>query len=186
MTRLDESLQRLMRDRRRLDDTQGRIARKNARRAFIGAMRSVRLMLDAEYPAIAKPVVPSDPITNAAATMRWREFEYRVITHVRLDWDLVLAEQFNQRCAAALGCSPKPIVIDSGIGRYMGLHDTNAIRLAAGMSREDKWRTLMHEIAHYPPHRPMHGRAFVRTLAHVYRLWREFRELGRVAAKEGK
>lgn len=171
-----------MRDRRRLNGEQARIGRKNARRAFIGALRSVRSMLDAEFPAIAKPAVARDPIDVAADRMTWRQFEYGVIAHLRVEWDMELAQRFNAKCAAKFGVAPKAIVLDGTLVRYLGMHG-DSIRLATGLSREEKWRTLMHEIAHYPPHRIMHGRQFVRELAGVYRMWREFRLEIRVAAK---
>ena len=172
--RLDAAISRLQRERRRLDAAQGRIARRNARRAVIGALRSVRAMLDAEYPAIVKPAIVRDAVTVAAESMHWRAFEYDIIAHIRIDWSLELAEAFNARCAQVFGLTPKPIRIVDLRGGYLGLHGVSEIQLAPGMSRENKWRTLMHEIAHYRV--AHHRRAFVQELATVYRLWKEFRQ----------
>jgi hypothetical protein len=55
---IDESIARLCGLRKRLDAGQGRGARSNARRAVLGALRSVRYALDAEYPILAKPHKP--------------------------------------------------------------------------------------------------------------------------------
>lgn len=52
---LKQALKKLHLAKKRLADGQGRIARRNARRAFIGALQSLRHALDAEYPSIEKP-----------------------------------------------------------------------------------------------------------------------------------
>lgn len=52
--KLDNALKKLRLARRKLDGGTSRIKRRNARRAFIGALRSVRLALDAEYPRLDK------------------------------------------------------------------------------------------------------------------------------------
>lgn len=180
--KLDAALQKLLRERRKLDKAQGRIARRNARRLVIGALRSVRSAIDAEYPAIAKPVVQRDPLDVAADTMSWRQFEYGVIAHLRREWSLETADRFHRFACLRLGVTPKPLSLDSGLGRRLiGQHRPDEIKLATGLDREEKWRTLMHEIAHY--REGSHGRKFVRELALVYRTWKEFVVLERVAAE---
>ncbi len=164
-----------------LSDSQGRIARRNARRKVMGALRAVRYALDSEFPAVPKPAALKDPVDVAAATMGWRQFEYGVIAHLRLEWDLDLATDFNIYCAKVFNVTPKPVRVHSGIGRFIGQHSPDEISLNTGLDREEKWRTLMHEIAHYRV--SGHRRSFVLELAKVYKLWLTFRLSLRVAAK---
>src|SRR5437899_1670783 len=53
--RMKGELHSLQRALTRCVRAEGRIARRNARRAFVGALRALRLALDREYPAMAKP-----------------------------------------------------------------------------------------------------------------------------------
>jgi hypothetical protein len=53
--RVDVALRDLGRARRRLRGEQGRIARRNARRGFLGAMKALRNALDSEYPRERTP-----------------------------------------------------------------------------------------------------------------------------------
>jgi hypothetical protein len=48
--RVDDALRDLVRVRKRLCPEQGRIARRNARRGFLGAMKALRNALNATYP----------------------------------------------------------------------------------------------------------------------------------------
>jgi len=55
MSRLDRLLSELERARKRLEEPQGRIARRNGRRAFLATLRKLRDRVDQEYPNIRKP-----------------------------------------------------------------------------------------------------------------------------------
>lgn len=55
--KVDDAIEKLAKARKRLKDEQGRIARRNARRAYLDAVRSVRQAVDDEYPVMRKPVV---------------------------------------------------------------------------------------------------------------------------------
>lgn len=54
MSKLDSALDRLDQAYNRLDGEQGRVARRNARQAFLKALREARSALDGEYPNIPK------------------------------------------------------------------------------------------------------------------------------------
>lgn len=54
--KLDDAIRDLEVARKRLVDEQGRIARRNARRAVMAALKKARAALDTEYPAERKPV----------------------------------------------------------------------------------------------------------------------------------
>jgi hypothetical protein len=54
--KVDDAIAKLLKARKRLKAEQGRIARRNARRAYLAAVRSVRQAVDDEYPVMRKPV----------------------------------------------------------------------------------------------------------------------------------
>lgn len=54
--KVDDAIDKLNAAYKRLAPEQGRIARRNARRAYLDALRSLRKALDDEFPAIRKPV----------------------------------------------------------------------------------------------------------------------------------
>jgi hypothetical protein len=180
---LDDALVKLHRVRRLLDHDQGRIARRNARRKVLGALRAVRMAVDANYPAIAKSCPLVDPVDSAAAKMTWREFEYRVIKHVTRAWDLQMARAFNEWISAQDGHPAKPIVFDirAGTKSLLGQHCRDRIRLRPDLCDAVKWRTLLHELAHYKVHG--HRRAFTLELCRMYKLWRTFFREQRAAAR---
>jgi uncharacterized protein DUF955 len=169
-TRLNRSIRMLI--AAGLHAAQGRIARRNARRRFFGALHSVRVAVDLEFPAVQKPGGKRDAIERAAAQMNWWCFEGLIIKHVKRKWDRDLARRFVSFVAARLGVEPKAIVFDLHGRRLAGQHARDRIRLNPDQSDRERWRTLIHELAHYRQHG--HRRAFVRELAFIYRLWREF------------
>jgi len=54
--RIDDAIDKLNRAYKRLEEPQGRLARKNARNAFLYALQCLRKGLDDEYPLERKPV----------------------------------------------------------------------------------------------------------------------------------
>lgn len=129
-------------------------------------------------PRPVPPEVSADPIRLRAEGLHWREFEYRGIApgDVSLAWGDELAARFNRHfCEQVAGCSPKPIVFDfrPDARSLLGQHCRDRIRLRADIPDHEKWRVLLHELAHYRVEH--HRRAFVRELALVYRTWIAFR-----------
>lgn len=61
MTRLTKAQRALKSALRRLDNDQGRVARRNARTAVKAALKRVQSAVDAEYPVIRKPVASRKP-----------------------------------------------------------------------------------------------------------------------------
>lgn len=163
---------------RRLEKAEGRIARRNARRATFGAMRSLRLAVDRDYPAIEKPSKPVDRVGSAVRSETWRFVEYRIVKPGRKAWDRAKAEGFNAWFAQREGLALKPLVFDIPDGaRILGQHATDRIRIKGIDTRwrgrdAELWRTFLHEVAHYRAHG--HGAAFKAELVRVYRLWREW------------
>lgn len=177
--RLALAMKRMTAASGRLQHDQGRIARRNGRRALLGAMKSVRLILDSDFPAIEKPKDKIDRIEQAARTQSWRRFEYRTIRHVTRRWDRDLAQRFVSHVAHTLQVPDKPIVFDIHEERLLGQHCWDRIRLNASQSDSSRWRTLIHELAHYRVHN-RHQRAFVLEMAVIYRLWLDFLKAERV------
>src|SRR5690348_4048891 len=64
---LDTTLVRLQHAKSRFGPAQGRLARRNARRAFLAALTAAKSAVDREYPLL-KTAAP-DPIDEAAASM---------------------------------------------------------------------------------------------------------------------
>lgn len=54
--KIDDAIDKLNAAYKRLEHDQGRIARRNARRAYLYALRCLRKGLDDEYPHIRKPI----------------------------------------------------------------------------------------------------------------------------------
>ena len=161
---VDSNLLRLHQARGRLRIGQGRVARRNARRAFAAALTATRVALEKEFPRALTPKV--DPIDKAADTLAWWQFEDDAIKHVSRRWDKDLAREFVEYVLAPLGPPDLPVILD--------LHSDcprGCVAYRAGTDRE-RWIKLFHEIAHLGVRG--HKRAFVRELAHVYMLWREF------------
>ena len=172
MARLEDAIKKLIAVRKKLATDQGRIARRNARRAVLGALRAVRCAIDSEYPKMPKAKSPEDWLTRDSKRAHWRWFEY---THarVRREWNQKDAAAFNARYAAMIGVQPKPIAFDIRDGlRVLGRHCRDRIRIAQGLTSQQRWEVLFHEIAHYRVRH--HRRAFVIELANVIRAWREF------------
>lgn len=58
MPTVDSAMKKLQAARKRLAEPQGRIARRNARQAFLAALRDARKAIDDDYPHIRKPSKP--------------------------------------------------------------------------------------------------------------------------------
>jgi hypothetical protein len=174
MDTVQEALNKIHLYVRKLDQNQGRIARRNSRRAVLGALRRLRTAIDRHYPPIRRAAAPRDRIEMAAGTMDWRKFDRSIIRHVKRRWDRGMAERFNRYAASRLGVAPKPLVFNLHSVRILGQHTADQIRMNPGEAQENRWRTLLHEIAHYRV--CSHRRAFVRELATVYRLWLQFQD----------
>lgn len=162
----------------RLATSEGRIARRNARRHAFAVLRGTRDRIRREFPAIEKPAgPPPDPIARKIAGKTWREIECEFKVG-RREWDRAAADAFNEYVSALDGHPVKPIRVDIHSGRYLGLHTHDALRLRAPSRPGSRayhvqlWRVLLHEIAHYREKK--HGRSFRCELVRIHRLWREF------------
>jgi hypothetical protein len=79
--KLDDAVAKVARARKRLEDDQGRIARKNARAAVKTAVASVLRAMDREYPLIRKERVVRAAMTPLAKKRRERRrrMEYAMV-----------------------------------------------------------------------------------------------------------
>lgn len=103
----DDQLSRVRHELRRLERTPGTpMARRNARRRVLTAMRSLRAALDTEYP----------PIVDRTGVKRLKTPEGRIARLKRAGWrevDYTRAQQF-----ALEGIRPKKIRIEDGVNSY--------------------------------------------------------------------
>lgn len=165
----------------RLERSEGRIARRNARRAFFGAIRSLRSAVDRSFPAIDKPAAKPNPHARIVGKT-WRQVEYANVKAGGCPWSRARAEEFNAYVSEVDEHPAKPIRFDLPEGgRLLGQHAGDAIRilplpLLSPTRDADQWRTLIHEIAHYRARG--HGRAFKVELLRIYGLWRAWRAGG--------
>lgn len=164
---------------------QGRIARRNARRRTFGALRSLSMAIEAEYPTIKKPKpeILEDGVARAARKMHYKEFEHLFIKHVRRDWDVEMAQGFIDFVAKRKLTKGRELVVLDISSRYIGFCGSETIEIEDRMSSENKWRVLIHEVTHMIDSRSMHGPKFVLSMAEVYRMWRDFLKTKTRAAK---
>ncbi len=125
-------------------------------------------------PRTLRRKIVDDPLALAAEVMPWRKFETKVIIKgIHRPWDLKLAKAFNKFISRLHGHPAKPIVCDfPRLVRTRGMHCRDRIRLCDDLPDAEKYRLLLHEIAHYRV--CYHRRRFVRELATVYGLWLKF------------
>ncbi len=180
---IEDAVSKLQQAVKTLDGNQGRIARRNARRRVFGAMRALRNTVQAGYPAIQLVRAQEDSVEKAARVSTWRDFEHRVIKYVTLDWDVDVAQAFADHVTTARGVKRREIVIEDMRGRLLGMCHSDKIRLDSELYGSHWWRTLIHELAHaICPNGGRHGRAFVKAMAEVYGMWKDFRRQMRTAA----
>jgi hypothetical protein len=185
---VEHAIARLAKTARTLEEPQGRIARRNARRRVFGALRAVRLAVDRAYPAVVVERPREHWLDAAARRMRWRDFEYRVIKHVRRDWDADLAQRFIDSVCAEKKVERRELFVERLRGK-VGQCGQVTIALHEDLHASEKWRTLIHELAHaIESTMPggaaggTHRRRFVLAMAEVYRLWVGFIRPGRAGA----
>lgn len=173
---MNDAIARLTAAQKRLANAEGRIARRNARRAFFGSLQSLKAAVDTFYPVIAKPELPKpkeDPLEAASKRLHWRDLARRFRFPDK--WDIDKAKAFNEWFAQREYHGPgKPIeVSDREIRRRRtwGWHYPNKIVIIKGQGAggaEDLWDTIIHEVAHYNVKH--HRQAFSRELGRVYKL----------------
>jgi len=113
--------------------------------------------------------------------MTWRRFEYSMFIPSRLRWNTTKAQEFADLYADFVSEPHKPIVFDlatKGRGsRYMGMHRSDRISLSLELDTDDRWRTLIHELAHYGP-KHGHGPSFIARMKVVHQLFRQWSAKG--------
>ncbi len=180
--KIKDAVSKLQQAVKTLDGNQGRIARRNARRRVFGAMLVLRNTVQAGYPVIQLVRTQEAAVEKAARVSTWRDFEHRVIKHVNLDWDADIAQAFADHVTTARGVKRREIIVEGMRGSLLGMCHSDKIRLDSGLYGSHWWRTLIHELAHAICPNAGHGRAFVKAMAEVYRMWKGFRRQMRTAA----
>ena len=103
--------------------------------------------------------------------MTWRRFEYSMRIPRKLKWSTEKAQEFADRYADSIGGKRRPIVFDlatKGRGsRYLGMFCDDRIRLSVELETDERWRTLIHELAHHWAH---HGqkKLFLEAMEFTY------------------
>jgi hypothetical protein len=178
---VEHALARLANTARTLEEPQGRIARRNARRRVFAALRAVRLTVDRAYPAVAIERPREHRLDAAAKRMGWRRFEYTVVKNVRREWDGDEAQRFIDLVCATKKVTRRELAVEALRGNLHGQCGSEVIVLHEDLPASEKWRTLIHELAHaIEGTMPggagggTHRRRFVRAMAEVYILWVAF------------
>jgi len=181
MKDLDETIRDLFRARKFLQESQGRIARRNARRKVLGILQSVRNSVDSQYPVIQKDRPMITPLQRAVDTLDWRGFQTKKI-NIRAAWDPKEARGFNHWFCKENGLREleirftedfaDPTCWTSWRGTLPGREE--AIYILTGLSPKNSWRAVFHQLAHYRCKRHSR-RAFTMELAEVLQSWKRYR-----------
>ncbi len=108
--------------------------------------------------------------------MTWRQFEYTMFIP-KIGWDTSHAQRFANFYADSIGAVRKPIVFDlatSGRGSHvLGMHREDRISLSLELEADERWRTLIHELAHYWA-RHEQRKLFLEALQLSHRMFRQW------------
>lgn len=84
---------------------------------------------------------------------------------------------FVDHYSILIGVESKPVVFDlaaKGRGsRYYGMHRADRISLSLELDTDERWRTLIHEVAHFR-YRHDQKKLFLEEIQRVYAAFREF------------
>lgn len=108
--------------------------------------------------------------------MTWRRFEYAM--HIpRIPWSTERAQRFVDFYADNIGKPRKPIVFDLGTtGRgssYLGMFREDRISLSLELDADERWRTLIHELAHYWAHHSQ-KKLFIEAMQLTHRMFKDW------------
>jgi hypothetical protein len=166
MNSIKTALERLHDALKRLKPDQGRIARRNARRTALGALQSVRNALDKDFPAISKPRKARRP-----KVLHWREYEKQM--HFPDECKPGQIDAFHSFFALQDGINTVPVKFYERDTRRLGVHYYGKqIRVKRGMTPQETWATILHELAHYRVHH--HRAAFTVELMRIYKLFKNW------------
>lgn len=109
--------------------------------------------------------------------LTWRKFEFTMRIPARLSWSTARAQEFVDLYAAHIGTESKPIVFDlatKGRGsRYYGMHRKDRISLSLELDSDERWRTLVHEVAHFR-YRHSQKKLFLLEIQYVYEVFQQW------------
>lgn len=123
---------------------QKRIGRRNARRAVIGAMRSVREAMDLEYPRIGKP----KPAADVKAVVVAKAKAGRLKLPFHRAWDIATARLFVGLAANVVGV-PIPRVLAHEGSLFETFYGDRSLYFNPTWSARKKW---LQTIAHFRHH----------------------------------
>ena len=108
--------------------------------------------------------------------MTWRRFEYTMFIP-KIAWDTERAQRFADFYADAVGAQRKPIVFDLAMrgrgSRYLGMFHEDRISLSVELDSDERWRTLIHELAHYWA-RHDQKKLFLEAMQMTHRMFRQW------------
>lgn len=99
-----------------LERDQGRVARRNARVGIAGAIRSLKMQMDRDWPLPAKAPPPSSFTLEAKAErLTLRGMQQEVLDLLPPRWDQTEAQLFLAAALEGTGRHPRPIILTSGL-----------------------------------------------------------------------
>ncbi len=163
--------------------TGGRVARRSARVKLFGALRSFENAINAEHPAIAKPIPKADPSLAAKAerlTLASFQAELRrILADEGYEWNQHEAQLFTNWIFDLHKLPTAPIVLVPGNFQLVGGMDKGLLHVPARLSSTarlvDIFETIARTImvaksnAKRPESRP---REYVQTIHRVFQAWR--------------
>lgn len=117
MNSVMEAIDDLRRAGLRLEANQGRIARRNARRSLLGAMRRLRKALNADFPQIDKPAASDDRCWFIECFEKQHREGVGKKSRIISDRWIIIREHF-----IVGSTTPKRLFDKNGTGRPLPLH----------------------------------------------------------------
>ena len=178
MSDIDTSIRKLQKARKTLQESQGRVARRNARRKVLGILRSIRYCVDSQYPTVESGKPKKDLLQKDIETLTWREFERKRV-NIAVTWSPKAARAFNSWFCDEQGLEELPIKFTDEFAHETcghSFHGDDAIWMfSGGGTPKDYWRALFHQLAHYRVENHPR-RALVKEMAEVLESWKRYRE----------
>lgn len=107
--------------------------------------------------------------------MTWRRVEDKLFIPNRR-WSTALAQQFADLYADSINQPRKPVVFDLGTrggrGKALGTHWPDRISISLVLDSRERWRVLIHELAHYLSNG--HDKRFIERMRFIHHWFREW------------
>jgi len=156
----------------------GRIARRTARAAVFGALKSLEYAIDAEYPLEPK-AKPPETMKQLGERLTVTGM-YRKLKDLAPErWDPIEAQTFANWCLDKRGGVARPIALCADTKGVDALEPDLCVAIIASEDRERRWADLWKRIAwdtralngSVPLRATRQSRRWVRAMAEVYEAW---------------